>query len=69
MTDDTTFELFGEPAELTTNHATSSYGQPVLLWMGEAYGLADLLQDPETGVIVSALGAVRVVGRQWEATV
>lgn len=27
---------------LTTNHARSSYGQPVLLWQGEAYGPADL---------------------------
>ena len=68
MPEDSSFKLFGEPARLTTEHAASSYGQPVLVWQGEAYGLGDLLEDPETGVIVSALGAVRVLGRQWEAT-
>ena len=62
------FELFGEPAKLTTEHAASSYGQPVLVWRGEAYGPGDLLEDPATGVLVSAFGAVRAAGREWETT-
>ena len=33
-------------AELSTDHAASSYGQPVLVIAGEAYGVADLVRLP-----------------------
>ena len=41
----TTFHLPCENgrAILTTEHAASSYGQPVLVWRGVAYGPADRL--------------------------
>lgn len=48
---DTIFNLSDEnPVEvgrLTTDHAASSYGQPVLVCDGEAYGPADVLPFPE----------------------
>lgn len=48
-------------AELTAEHACSSYGQPVLVIAGQAYGPLDLLRleplneyDPEPGLITAA---------------
>lgn len=49
-------EYVGSPypeAVLTTEHSASSYGQPVLLIGGEAFGPGDLLTLPEGGVIVA----------------
>ena len=33
-------------AELTTEHAASSYGRPVLVYEGEAFGPDDVLEQP-----------------------
>jgi hypothetical protein len=43
---------------LTTDHAASSYGQPVLVWDGVAYGpddvidYGDVAQDSQAGMLV-----------------
>ncbi|MEA3400600.1 MAG: hypothetical protein U9R79_05075 [Armatimonadota bacterium] len=52
-------------AVLSTEHAASSYGQPVLVIEGEAYGPADLLQLPQGGVM-TALEWVRLAHRHRE---
>ena len=43
------YKMFGDygEAELTTEHAASSYGRPVLVIGGEAYGPSDLLPGHE----------------------
>ena len=33
-------------AELTTEHSASSYGRPVLVYEGEAFGPGDVLEQP-----------------------
>lgn len=52
-------------ARLSTGHAASSYGQPVLVIDGEAYGPADLLQLPE-GTLITAREWVRLAHRHRE---
>lgn len=49
-------EYVGSPypeAQLTTEHAASSYGQPVLVIDGEAFGPGDLLTLPDGGMMVA----------------
>ena len=44
MTDTVDFVLYGERAKLTTDHATSCHGVPVLVFGGEAHGPEDYIQ-------------------------
>jgi len=59
------FLLDGLPATLTCDHAASSYGRPVLVWQGEAFGPGDLLWM-EAGVKVAS-EAVKAAGQEWRA--
>lgn len=36
-------EINGQPATITTEHATCSYGQPVLILDGQVYGPDDII--------------------------
>jgi hypothetical protein len=38
-------------AELTDEHAASSYGQPVMVVAGEVYGAGDLVRLPSGGLV------------------
>ena len=64
MTDTVDFVLYGERAKLTTDHATSYHGVPVLVFGGEAHGPEDYIQLSE-GVVVQALYAVNEAGIDW----
>ena len=64
MMAETRFELWGQEARLTTDHAASSYGQPVLVLDGDAFGPGDLLENPD-GWLVTALAAVEAAGQEW----
>ena len=46
---------------LTTNHAASSYGRPVLVIGGEAYGPADMTPAGMTAAELVALWAARLI--------
>lgn len=50
---------------LTTAHAASSYGKPVLLLDGEAYGPADMTPAGMTGAELLATWAARFYGPTW----
>lgn len=52
-------------AQLTTEHAASSYGQPVLVIGGEAFGPGDILALPDGGMI-NAREWVRLAHRHRE---
>jgi D-aminopeptidase len=60
---------FGE-YRLTTDHAASSYGIPVLLIAGKAHGIGDL--SPEKRLLVSGAGRIaqaqgRLTKEQYKA--
>jgi len=40
-----------ERAQLSDEHASSSYGIPVLVWKGQAYGVRDLPPDIKITVV------------------
>ncbi len=50
-----------ETLTLTTNHAASSYGQPVLLLDGEAFGPADITPAGMTGGELVTTWAARFI--------
>lgn len=52
---------------LTTNHAASSYGRPVLVIEGEAYGPADMTPAGVTGAELVATWAERFYGPAWSS--
>lgn len=57
--------LYGHSIELTTNHASSSHGIPVLVIDGNAYGPCD--ETPlEVAGRTSALGIVRAMVEDGE---
>lgn len=50
---------------LTTAHAGSSYGRPVLLLDGQAYGPADMTPTGQAAAEVLATWAARFYGPAW----
>jgi len=60
MTQNVTLMKSKQPAILSDEHAASSYGQPVLLWHGGAYGPGDLI--PSSYITASDIGLLHEQG-------